>query len=342
MVEQRWNPVCERPTGLVFPEHLDPTGENGPTRVEARSSRWDWLAPGWYARADRPECVEQRILDAACRLRSGDAVTGWAALRWRGGNFFDGYGPGGQDQLPVPLVARGSLVSLPGITLSKAQLAPTEWEYLAGLPVATVQRALFDEVVDRNELWSGVEAVCMAAAARLISTRLFSVHLRRRRAWTGVPLARKVADLARDDLRSPPEVRLHLIWELVAELNRVSANQPVFDLDGNLIGIPDLFDPVSGTVGEYNGEHHRAIEQHRSDVSREHCFRDHGLEYFTVVRGDSRSTVAARMRRTRARAKFLPQESRSWTLDPRPWYVVPESLDDYFQRTGLEERLTHR
>jgi hypothetical protein len=228
------------------------------------------------------------------------------------------------------------------MTLSKAQLAPTEWEYIAGLPVATVQRALFDEVVGRGELWAGVEAVSMAAAARLISARLFSIHLLRRSAWTGVPLARKVADLARDDLRSPPEVRMHLIWELVAALERALANRPVFDLDGNLIGVPDLFDPESGTVGEYNGEHHKAIEQHRSDVSREDRFRDHGLEYFTVVRGDSRSTVAARMRRTRARAKFLPRESRAWTLDAPPSYVTPESLDEYFERTGMVERLIHR
>ena len=54
---------------------------------------------------------------------------------------------------------------------------------------------------------------------------------------------------------------MHLTWELVAELPRVLANRPVFDLNDNLIGVPDLFDPVSGTVGEYDGEHHRAIEQ---------------------------------------------------------------------------------
>ena len=54
---------------------------------------------------------------------------------------------------------------------------------------------------------------------------------------------------------------MHLAWELVAELPRVLANRPVFDLNDNLIGVPDLSDPVSGTVGEYDGEHHRAIEQ---------------------------------------------------------------------------------
>jgi hypothetical protein len=156
------------------------------------------------------------------------------------------------------LIASSSLASLPGVTLSKLQLAPSEWEFVAGLPVATVQRALFDEVVRRRELWAGVEAVCMAAAARLISVRLFSSYVVHRTAWEGVPLVRKVLQFARDEFRSPPEVRMHLVWELVAELGR------------------------------------------------------------------------------------LPLESCAWTLEPPVWYQVPESLDDYFARLGLVERLTHR
>lgn len=226
--------------------------------------------------------------------------------------------------------------------MSKIQLAPSEWEFVAGLPVATVQRALFDEVVRRRELWAGVEAVSMAAAAKLISVHLFSRYVAHRKAWEGVPLVRKVLEFARDEFRSPPEVRMHLVWLLVAELGWALANRPVFDLDGNLLGIPDLFDPVAGVVGEYNGEHHKTIEQHQKDVGREDRFRDHGLEYFTVVRGDSRSTMAARMVSTRARAKFLPPESCAWTLEPPPWYRMPESLDEYFERMGMVERLTHR
>jgi hypothetical protein len=135
---------------------------------------------------------------------------------------------------------------------------------------------------------------------------------------------------------------LHLIWQLIAELPPVLLNQPVFDLEGRLLGVPDLFDATSGTGGEYDGEHHKAIDQHRRDVAREEGFRDHGLEYFTVVRGDSRISVAARMRRTRTRAKFLPPESRAWTVEPPTGYRTPETLDDYFERVGLVESLTHR
>lgn len=335
------DPICTRPPGLRFPERIDPSGEEGPTRVQARSTRWERVARGWYVPVDRPAVVEQRILDAACRLRVGEAVTAWASLRWRGGAFFDGRGPGGEGCLPVPLLIHDSLAARPGTTLSKAQLAPSEMKYVAGLPVTSVQRGLFDEVVRRGQLWAGVEAVAMAAAARLISTALFSRYVARRRAWTGVPLVREVLGYARDDLRSPAEVRLHLVWELVAELERALANKPVFGLDGTLLGVPDLFDPVAGVVGEYDGEHHRSAGQHRSDVERETRFRDHGLEYFTVVRGDSRSAAAGRMVRTRARARFLPPELCAWTLTPPHWYDVPEPLHDYLVRTGQADELTH-
>ena len=343
MVEQRWTPTCERPARLVLPSYLDPTGEDGPTRIQARSSAWESVGHGWYAPADRPACVEQRILDAGCRLMHGGAVTGWAALRWRGAGYFDGLYAGGREQVPVPLLLGGGNVrKRPEFTLSKAQVAPREWEYVAGLPVTTVQRALFDEVVRCGEPWSGAVAVSMAAAASLISVELFAESLAHRVAWTGVPLARKVVGLAGNEYMSPPEVRLHLTWELVADLPRALANRPVFDLDGNLIGIPDLFDPVSGTIGEYDGAHHRETDQRRSDVVREDRFRDRGLEYFSVVAGESRDAVAARMLRTRRRAKFLPPESRAWTLEPPHWYRVPEPLDAYLRRLGHAERLTHR
>ena len=221
MVEQRWSPACERPSGLAFPEHLDPTGENGPTRVQARSARWEWLAPGWYARADRPDCVEQRILDAACRLRNGDAVTAWAALRWRGGAFFDGLAAGGSERLPVPLIARCSLGVAAGAHpeqgTARAQRVAVRRGSARDDRAACALRRGGPPQRAVGECRGDVHGGRCAASYRRDSSRN---HLLHRSAWTGVPLARKAAGLARDDLRSPPEVRLHLTWELVAELSR--------------------------------------------------------------------------------------------------------------------------
>jgi hypothetical protein len=293
----------------------------------------------------RPECVEQRIVEQAARLApDGGVVTAWAALRWRGAAYFDGRGPGGTDTLPVPLILASGhgLRPHPASTYTHTQLAPKECRIVAGLPVASVQRALFDEVVQRGELWAGVQAIDMAVAARLISLHLFALYVLCRAAWEGVPLVRKALSLASANSWSPRETWLRLVWILVAELRAPLCNVPVFDRDGRILGIPDLFDVESGTAGEYDGEHHKDRDQHRSDVSREARFRDHGIEYFAVVRGDTRAEAATRMLQARSRAKFLPPESRAWTLEPPWWWTPPEPLDAYLDRMGLVEDLTLR
>jgi hypothetical protein len=316
-----------------------------PTKGQAEGPSWQRVAPGWYVPAVRSDSVEQRILEQSHRLAdgAGGAVTAWGSLRWQGAAYFDGLGPGGLDALPVPLlVGTGNLRPSPGSRISKEQLAPTERVIVDGIPVTRIQRALFDEVRRRNELWSGVQAIDMVAAARLISCALFWAYVLHRPAWEGVPLVRKAVGLASDDSRSPRETWLRLVWVLLAELPPPVCNKPVFDRDGQLLGIPDLFDPVAGLVGEYDGAHHKDLVHHRSDVSREELFRNHGLEYFEVVQGDSRAVAAQRIRDARARAKFLPPESCAWTLTLPPRYPEPESLDDYFRRRRMVHELTHR
>ena len=117
---------------------------------------------------------------------------------------------------------------------------------------------------------------------------------------------------------------------------RPCATCPVFSREGRLLGYPDLFDPVAGVVGEYNGADHKDAGRHRADVAREKRFRDVGLEYFAVVGGDlrQREMVVRRVHGARRRARFEPVDDRRWTLDPPPWFSVPESLDHHLVRTG--------
>lgn len=341
MEHVRWDPTCVRPSGLIAASRIDRTGRSGPTRGQARGSRWEQVAPGLYVPAARPACVEQHILEQSSRLAAGGAVTAWAALRWRGAGFFDGCGPSGTDELPVPLLlGGGSIRPWQGSTISKAAISPSERHVLAGVPVASVQRSLFDEVVRRGSLWAAVQAIDMAAAARLISVWRFATYVGDQNSRTGAPLAREACSLAIDESRSPRETWLRLVWVLVAGLLEPLCNQPVYDLDGQLLGVPDIFDPEAGVAGEYDGAHHKDRDRHRADVSREEQFRDHGLEYFAVVGGDSRDVAARRMHRARSRAKFLPPESCAWTLERPPWDPEPETLDAYFDRLRMVHELT--
>ena len=148
---------------------------------------------------------------------------------------------------------------------------------------------------------AAVVCMDMAAAGRLISVRLMRQYVALRPAWTGVPLVREALALASDDSLSPQETRMRLIWILDAGLSPPLCNRPVFSLEGEPLGYPDLFDPVAGALGEYDGADHKGRERHRRDVAREARYRDHGLEYFTVVGGDirDRDLVVKRMVSTR-------------------------------------------
>jgi hypothetical protein len=318
-----WQPTCRRPDGLLWPVRLDPTGREGPTRSAARHRRWQQVASGWYLPAEADlEVVEQRILAGAARLPPMTGVTAWAALRWRGAAYFTGLAPDGA-RLPVPLLLGGrNLRPDPRVRRTKEQFPPWERQVVAELPCASVERALFDEVRRLRGGRLGVTAIDMTAAAGLTTVAAFADYVASRPAWTHVPKVRKCLRLASDDARSPQEVLMRLVWVIDAGLPDPACNQPVFGLDGALLGVPDLLDCGAGVVGEYDGADHRRLDRRRRDSMREERFRDHGLEYFRVVEGEvaQRAAFAARMRAVRRRALFLPADQRRWTLDQPGWY----------------------
>lgn len=335
------DPRCSRPDGLCWPLPVGRLSRN-PSWEVANGPGYDRLAQGFYVPVRRPDCVEQRIIEAAARLRGDPArgvVTGWAGLRWFGARFLDGAPAHGVGELPVELNVNGSLLELPGTLVTKRSMAPSETRDVAGLPVASVQRCLFDEIVRRDDLWAAVQAIDMAAAAELISAWVFATYVGICNSRTGAPLARHAVSLAVDEARSPRETWMRLVWILIAGLDFPLVNRPLYDLDGRLIGVPDLFDPVAGFAGEYQGAHHKAIDQHRDDVDRAELFRRHGIEIVEAVRGDSREHAASRILQARARAKFLGPAERTWTLEPPPWARRVETLDEKLERLGLVDEL---
>lgn len=270
--------------------------------------------------------VEQRILEQAARLNRYGAIGGWAALRWRGAAYFDGTSPEG-GSLPVPLaVGKECLRPDPAFVRLRRQLPRWEWNIHLGLPCVFWERAVFDEVQRVRNARGAAVALDMVVAAGLGSVDDFWSYLERERPRNGVVLAREVATLATGRFWSPQEARMGQCWCLDALLPEPLFNVPVFDLHGNLLGIPDLFDPVAGVVGEYQGAVHRNASQHRRDVERAERFRGAGLEYFEVVAGQLKHPhTPTRMRQVRARARFLSPDERAWTLDEPAWWREREA-----------------
>jgi hypothetical protein len=282
-----------------------------------------------FVPADVERTTPQRIVEAGANLAErGGAVTGWAALRWLGGWWFDGSTVLDPHGLPVELALAADLRSRPGVTLCEERLNPREIELVDGLPITIAPRSVAFLARRAASLRPAVQAVCMAAFHDLSSlddVEEYAGAAPRQglSGWTGIPQCRRAVALADENCWSPTEVWMMLVWRLVADLPAPLMNQPVFDLDGRHLGTPDLLDPDSGTLIEYDGAVHLDVVQRARDVRREEAFRDVGLECGTLLSGDlsSPGQAAQRMHAARRRARWESPESRRWTIEPPAWWV---------------------
>ncbi|QBR93243.1 hypothetical protein [Nocardioides euryhalodurans] len=174
--------------------------------------------------------MEQRILEQFLRVRRDGAVTAWASLRWRGAAWFDG-SAGAGTLLPVPMLRNSGARALEDgrATISRAQLAPHEREFVHGVWCTSALRATFDEVARRGRLRPAVAAICMALAAGVTALDAVRRYAATRPAWEGIPLYRETVALSNECFRSGPEVFLHLRWRLDAGFPEPLVNPPVFD-----------------------------------------------------------------------------------------------------------------
>jgi hypothetical protein len=256
-----------------------------------------------------------------------------------GAAFFDGLRDGGRTRVPVPLNC-GPLHQIrrqPGDDLIRDILNPDEIVAVRDVPCTTVQRATFDAVRYARSVREAVVALDMMAAAGLVTVAQMRDYVGRKQAWTGVQRARDAVSLADDLSRSPQESRLRLVWQLDAGRGRPLVNRPLFDLDGRLLGYPDLLDPEAGVVGEYDGADHRSARQHSDDVDRESGFRDHLLEVVRFTGPDMTvpNRVTDRIHAAYARARRLPPARRTWTLTPPPHWPPAWTPDELLAQRDL-------
>lgn len=306
--------------------------------MQARGPNWRRTSRGLYVPIDvdasRPE---QRIVEAAAVLPAYGGVTGWAALCWSGGVWFDGIARDGRTMLPVTLATGDSTItSQVGIRVSEEAVRPFDLTMIDGLPVTTNAHAVSYLVRYSANEREGAIHLDMAAYSDLVSVEESRSYALTQTAWTGIPRLRKVHELADENSWSPAETMMRLVWMLDAGLPRPLSNHPVFDRFGNHIGTPDLLDPVAGVVGEYDGSLHLVGTQRRRDRDREESFRRVGLEYFTMLSGDGYDpqSMAERMHAVRARARWEAESRREWTVQLPPWWVPTFTVE---QRRNLDD-----
>ncbi|GAB3772856.1 hypothetical protein FB382_002765 [Nocardioides ginsengisegetis] len=321
---------------LVAPVRLDRTGENGPTVGQARGKAWRKISRGFYVpagvAADDPN---QRILEASVLAPHDGAVTGWAALHWLGGAWFDG-SRGVNGRRPVVVATAGRTVrERPGIAISEERLDPRDVVCVDGLRVTTAVRSACFEMRYAPSDRAAAVVLSMAAYSDLVSIAEMAAYAAAHSGWTGIPRCRWALGHAVENAWSPPEVLMGLAWQLDAGHPRPLFNVPVFDREGRHIGTPDLIDPEAGVTGEYAGELHLEGQQRAVDLRREADFRRVGLEPVTMVGSDlgDSSFFVHRLDDAYRRARHVPAAKREWTLELPHWWVPTHTVE---QRRALD------
>lgn len=324
--------------GLVAPVPADAAGTRGPTRAQARGRRWRRSSHGLYVPAGVELTVEQRIVEAAAVLRAGEAVTGWAALRWERAAWFDGTA-GGVVARDVPLVADRDRAAQQGFTVSQEFLHPDEVVTVDGVAITSAVRSVVYEMRYAPTLGAAVVALDMACYSDRVSLEEVRAYVVGLGPVTGIQQARDALALGEENSWSPQETRMRGVWTRRAGLPRPRCNVPVFDLGGAHVGTPDMIDPVSGLVGLYHGGSHLELVGAAADLKKDAAYRDLGLEPVGMLASDwadlpdftGRLLAAAR----RVSASTGP---RRWTVEVPDWWTPTETVAQRRALTGWQRR----
>lgn len=281
-------------------------------------------------------------MEGAAVLRKDEAVTGWAALRWLGGAWFDG--TDGYSLRDVPLLARRDRAAPPGAAISQEFLHPDQIVVVDTVPVTVEVRSVVHEMRYAATIGDAVAALDMACYSDLVSIAEVASYVASLGPVTGVQQARDSLLLADENSWSPRETRMRGVWRM-AGITGVLCNRPIFTLDGRHVGTPDLVHAALGLIGQYNGSDHLSLAGTANDVKKDAAYRDHGLETVTMLVtdwSDLDDYTARLLAAARRAARASPM--RTWTLEQPGWWrsthtvALRRSLDDHERSRFLRYR----
>jgi hypothetical protein len=307
---------------VVLPVRIDPRGITGPTPGQARGRRWRRVGNCLYVPADvDPSTTGQRIVEAVAG--TGGAVTGWAALWWLDATWFNGLAGDGKTPLPVPIALPDQRQARPrpGVRLSEDWLFEGDIVVADGVPITIPERSVTYEVRRARFLPRAVRIIDMAAFDDLVDIDGLGSYADRLLARGGVRLLKAALPRAHENAWSPPEVDMRLEWEGTGRAAVLLCNQPIFDLGGRHLFTPDLFDPVHGVAGEYNGVVHDGVAPRRRDLDREELYRRHAIEVVTMMSTDTPDISRFIGRLGEGYRRVADNGDRSWTVTPPDWWV---------------------
>ncbi|HET6937910.1 MAG TPA: hypothetical protein VFI19_04870 [Nocardioides sp.] len=334
-----------REHGVVLPMAVDPVGRVGPTWRAVVGQEWRRSSRGLYVATSVPVTPAQRIAEVGVLLPAKAYVTGWASLRWRGGWWFGGSTAGGAERPVQVAMPRSLLREQAAFTICTERWDHRELEVVDGLQVGSAVRSICFEMRYAAHPEDALAALEMACFHDLVSVDEASTWIDWHPSYTGIEQAREARDLADENAWSPMEHHLRRCW--LPHVPLLLCNHPVFDLNGRHMGTPDVIDPRTGVLGEYDGGLHLEGARRAADLRREHDFRVHGLEPVTMLSQDAFNPgpFKLRLRTAYHNAEQRPASERRWTLELPDWWVPTftveqrRALSESQRRTWLKNRL---
>ncbi|GGK92082.1 type IV toxin-antitoxin system AbiEi family antitoxin [Mangrovihabitans endophyticus] len=199
-----------------------------------RGASWRRLFPDVYVHRDAELDHTMWCRAVVLTLPDGAALGGVsAALLW-GVDLL----PGNSMTVSVVMPRRRRLRADPRIVPHYTVLAERDVTHVAGMPVTTPERTLFD-LARRNSRAEAVVAVDAMLHQRLVTIETLEARARMRRHWPGLAQLREAVRLAEPLAESPMETRLRLLLH-DAGLPAMTAQHVVRDPSRRLIARVDL------------------------------------------------------------------------------------------------------
>ena len=226
---------------------------------------------------------KQRVAEAGALLVAPAAITGWGAMAWLGSRWFEGLEGDGETPRPVSIAQPRRLVRpQPLVTLCEERFDPKEVIVDDGLRVTSAVRSTCFEMRYARHLRAAVIVLCMAAYNDHVSIDEAAAWALLHPSYTGIDQCRRAVLLADENAWSPAEIGMVLDWTDLVGF-RPLLNRPLFNLEGRHIGTPDVIDPRTGVLGEYDGPLHLSGARRAIDLKRQAAFERHGLFPVTMV-----------------------------------------------------------
>ena len=297
----------------------------GISRDMTRGPRWRRTSRGYFVPAHSGDLTTaQRILDLAPLIHDTGALTGWAAAYVHGVDLLDGRDPQSMDPLPITVQLGRDLgrASSERVVYRREHLPARDRLTCHGLGVVTQQRAAFDGARFADNLVEAVAFLDQVTRVLPVTVADLASRVIPGARWSQLAQLQRALSLADPAAANPWESRLRMFATLRAGLPRPLVNQPVFDVDGHFLGIPDLLEPEAGLVVEFDGQDHRLRRRHQADNIREEKLETCNLTVCRVDSLDLRQPVALieRLRARHAQGMTRDRSKDAWTIEQPLWW----------------------